>query len=127
MSGEVIAATAAGVATAGAALVLDQNLAMASAGGAAMFLAVSVTTSLQSRFFFVIGSYILGYIAGLACMNPSSELPQWAAAVVAFTVSATGSGIFASLHGWLNGGPEPKWFRVVSKFWPFRFKKGGSE
>lgn len=123
MSADSILATAAGVGAASVALVYDQNLAMASAGGMCMFLAVSVTIPLQTRFFFALGSSILGYIVGLVCMA-YGDLNIYAA-VFAFAASALGSSVFGSLHKWGNGGPTPKWILFFSKLLPFGWKKGG--
>lgn len=125
MSAEVMVGTAAGVGAAGMALVFDQNLAMASAGGIAFMLAVSVTIPLQTRLFFGIGSFVLGYIVGLLMMS-YGNLGVFAA-VVAFTSSALGSTIFGSLHGWVSGGKTPAWVSFIAKLLPFSFKKGGSE
>lgn len=121
MSGEVIAATAAGVGAASAALIFDQNLAMASAGGLAFFLAVSVAIPIQTRFFFAIGSFILGYITGLLFIAYGS----WSifAALTAFSASALGSSIFGSLHTWANGGPTPRWVMFIVRLSPFGLKK----
>lgn len=121
MSGEVIAATAAGVGAASAAFVIDQNLAMASAGGLAMFLAVSVAIPLQTRMFFGIGSFILGYIAGMLLIS-YGDLSIYAT-ITAFVASALGSSVFGSLHSWGNGGPTPRWILFITKFLPFGLKK----
>jgi len=128
MSAEVMVgatATAAGIGVAGLALAFDQNLAMASAGGLAMFLAVSATIPLQTRFFFGIGSFILGYIIGLM-MIPSENLGSYAP-FLAFLSSALGSTMFGSLHGWVSGGPTPQWVEWLVKMSPIKFKKGDSE
>lgn len=125
MSAEVIAGTAAGVGTAGLALVFDQNLALASAGGVAMMLAVSATIPLQTKIFFGLGSYVLGYIIGILMMS-RGELGAYGP-VVALLSSGLGSTVFGSLHGWFSGGPTPKWISFVAKFIPFSIKKGGSE
>lgn len=121
MSGEVIAATAAGVGAASAAFVIDQNLAMASAGGLAFFLAVSVAIPLQTRLFFGIGSFILGYITGLVFI----AYGDWSiyAAITAFSASALGSSIFGSIHAWNNGGPPPRLLMFILRFLPFNMKK----
>ncbi len=123
MGVETAVATAAGVGAAGTALLLDQNLAMAAAGGAAFFLAVSVAIPMQTRFFFGIGSLILGYIVGIAFLSYG----QWSAlaAFAAFLTSALGSGLFGSLHGWVNGGVQPGWVTFLTKLLPFSWKKGG--
>lgn len=125
MSAEVIVGTAAGVGVAGMALVFDQNLAMASAGGIAFMLAVSVTIPLQTRFFFGVGSFVLGYIVGLLMMS-YGNLGVFAA-IVAFGSSALGSTVFGSLHGWFSGGKTPAWVSFLLKLSPFRLKKGDSE
>lgn len=121
MSGEVIAATAAGVGVASAAFVFDQNLAMASAGGVFMFLAVSITIPLQTRFFFSVGSFILGYITGLLFMAYSGAGVY--AAFGALASSSLGSSVFGSLHTWANGGPTPRWLLFIVRFLPFGLKK----
>lgn len=123
MSAEVIAGTAAGVTAAGVALVLDQSLAMASIGGVFMFLAVSITIPIQTRMFFSIGSFVLGYIVGVAVMNYAG-LSAWAAAA-AFASSGLGSSLFGSLHVWVNGGAMPWWVSLISKMLPFGLKKTG--
>ena len=123
MSAEVIAGTAAGVTAAGVALVLNQSLAMASVGGVMMFLAVSITIPIQTRMFFSLGSFILGYIVGLAIMG-YAEISAYAAAS-SFVSSALGSSIFGSLHQWVNGGPKPMWISFFSKLLPFSWKKTG--
>jgi hypothetical protein len=123
MSAEVIAGTAAGVTAAGVALVLDQSLAMASIGGVFFFLAVSITIPLQTRMFFSLGSFVLGYIVGLAVMSYGG-LSVYAAAS-AFGSSAIGSSLFGSLHKWADGGPTPKWVLFFAKFMPFGWKKTG--
>lgn len=123
MSAEVLAGTAAGVGMAGVALVFDQNLAMASAGGVAFFLGASITIPLQVRFWFGIGSFILGYIAGLVFMT----LSDWGvySPILAFMLSALGSAAFGSLNKWGNGGPTPGWIEFFLKLSPFRWKKDG--
>lgn len=123
MSAEVIAGTAAGVTAAGVALVLDQSLAMASIGGVFMFLAVSVAIPIQTRMFFSMGSFVLGYIVGLAIMS-YGDINAFAAAS-AFASSALGSSIFGSLHQWFNGGATPWWVTFLSKLLPFGWKKTG--
>lgn len=123
MSAEVIAGTAAGVTAAGVALVLDQSLAMASIGGVFFFLAVSITIPLQTRMFFSMGSFVLGYIVGLAIMG-YADISAYAAAS-AFASSALGSSVFGSLHKWSDGGPTPKWVLFFAKFMPFSWKKPG--
>lgn len=123
MSAEVIAGTAAGVAAASVALVLDQNLAMASIGGCAFYLAVSVTIPLQTRLFFSVGSFILGYITGLMFLSYGG-LGVYSV-VSAFVSSALGSSIFGSLHRWADGGATPRWLIFLVKFIPFSWKKGG--
>lgn len=125
MSGEVIAATVAGVGTAGLALVFDQNLALASAGGVAMMLAVSATIPLQTKTFFAFGSYVLGYIVGVLMMRHEGFGAY--GPLMALITSGLGSTIFGSLHGWFSGGPTPKWISFVAKFIPFSVKKGGPE
>lgn len=121
MSAEVIAGTAAGVAAAGAALVFDQSLAMASTGGCFFFLAVSITIPLQTRLFFSVGSFILGYIVGLMFMAYGGL--SGIAAGLAFVASALGSSLFGSLHNWANGGPTPRWVMFIVRFLPFSMKK----
>ena len=123
MSAEVIAGTAAGVTAASVALVLDQSLAMASVGGCAFYLAVSVAIPLQTRLFFSIGSFILGYITGLAFLSYGG-LGIYSV-VSAFGASALGSSIFGSLHKWADGGPAPRWLLFIAKFLPFSWKKDG--
>lgn len=123
MSAEVAVAAAAGVGTAGLALVFDQNIALASAGGLAFMLAVSVTIPLQARFFFGVGSFILGYFVGLLFMA-YGNLDIYAA-LTSFCASALGSSIFGSLHQWADGGPTPKWVLFLSKLIPFSIRKGG--
>lgn len=123
MSAEVIAGTAAGVTAAGVALVLNQSLAMASVGGVMMFLAVSITIPIQTRMFFSLGSFVLGYIVGLAIMG-YAEISAYAAAA-SFASSALGSSVFGSLHKWADGGPVPKWISFMAKFMPFSWKKTG--
>lgn len=123
MSAEVAVAAAAGVGTAGLALIFDQNLALASAGGLAFMLAVSVTIPLQTRFFFGVGSFILGYLVGLSIMAYGNLDPL--AALLSFVASALGSSIFGSLHKWADGGPTPKWVLFITKLIPFSMKKGG--
>ena len=123
MSAEVIAGTAAGVTAAGVALVLDQSLAMASVGGVMMFLAVSITIPIQTRMFFSIGSFVLGYIVGLAIMS-YADISALAAAA-SFCSSALGSSVFGSLHKWGSGGDTPKWVLFFAKFMPFSWKKTG--
>ena len=123
MSAEVIAGTAAGVTAAGVALVLDQSLAMASIGGACFYLAVSATIPLQTRLFFSIGSFILGYIVGLMFMSYGG-LGVYSV-VSSFSASAIGSSVFGSLHRWADGGPTPRWLNFLVKFLPFSWKKGG--
>lgn len=123
MSAEVIAGTAAGVAAAGVALVLDQSLAMASVGGCAFYLAVSVTIPFQTRIFFSIGSVILGYITGLMILSYAG-LGVFSV-VSAFAASALGSSVFGSLHKWAEGGPMPRWIGFLARFLPFSWKKGG--
>lgn len=125
MSAEVIGGAAAGVGVASMALVFDQNLAMASAGGLAFFLAVSVAIPLQARFWFAIGSFVLGYLVGLLCMTYAGL--GGAAPLVAFFSSALGSSAFASLHKWSEGGVTPPWIRFIARFLPFSMKKGDSE
>lgn len=125
MSAEVIAGTAAGVGVASAALIYDQNLAMASAGGLAFMLAVSVAIPLQTRFWFGIGSFILGYLTGLLCIT-TGNLGGFAP-IIAFFSSAIGSSVFASLHKWSEGGQTPAWIRFIARFLPFSMKKGDSE
>lgn len=123
MSAEVLAGTAAGVAAAGVALVFDQNLAMASAGGVAFFLGASIAIPLQVRFWFGIGSFILGYISGLVFMS-LSDYASWSP-VLSFFLSALGSAAFGSLNKWANGGPMPGWVEFFAKLSPFRWKKDG--
>jgi len=125
MSAEVIAGTAAGVTAAGVALVLDQSLAMGSIGGVMMFLAVSITIPIQTRMFFSLGSFVLGYIVGLGFMS-YADISAYAA-FSAFVSSALGSSVFGSLHKWGNGGPTPKWVMFIAKFMPFSWKKTGGE
>lgn len=122
MSADSIAASAVGVGAASVALVYDQNLAMASAGGLFMYLAVSVTIPIQTRILFSIGSGIFGYIMGLFFMAKGLTIY---AAFAAFSFSALGSGIFGSLHKWANGGPTPKWVIFFKDIIPFKIKKGG--
>lgn len=121
MSGEVIAATAAGVGVASAAFVFDQNLAMASAGGLAFFLAFSVAIPLQTRLFFGIGSFVLGYITGLLLMAYGSF--GIFAPPAAFFASSLGSSAFGSLNTWASGGPAPRWLLFIFRFLPFSLKK----
>lgn len=125
MSGEVVIATAAGVGAAGVALVIDQNLAMASAGGAFFFLAASVAIPLQSRLFYGVGSFVLGYVFGLLSMA-ITETTVWGG-IAAFVAAALGSYIFGSLKNWAEGGQEPAIIKFITKFFPFGIKKGGSE
>ncbi len=86
-------------------------------------LAVSVTIPLQTRFFFAVGSFILGYLVGLILMS-TGELGVYAA-ITSFIASALGSSIFGSLHKWADGGPTPKWILFLTKLFPFSIKKGG--
>lgn len=123
MSGEVVAATAAGVGLAGIAAAYDQNLAMASVGGACFMLAVSVTIPIQVRFFFFVGSLVLGYIVGMA-FGAAGDWSVWSS-LMAFLTSALGSSLFGSLHGWFSGGVEPGWVKILFKLIPFSLKKGG--
>jgi hypothetical protein len=123
MSAEVIAGTAAGVTAAGVALVLDQNIAMASIGGVFMFLAVSVAIPLQTRAFFSIGSFILGYLVGLFMMTYGGL--EIYAAISALIASGLGSSIFASLYQWFDGGKMPFWVAFLTKFLPAGMKKNG--
>lgn len=123
MSAEVVAATAAGVGLAGIAAAYDQNLAMASVGGACFMLAVSVTIPIQVRFFFFIGSLVLGYVVGTA-LGAASGWTAWSA-LTAFATSALGSSLFGSLHGWFSGGVQPAWLTFLIKLLPFSLKKGG--
>ena len=123
MTAEVIAGTAAGVTAAGVALVLDQSLAMASIGGVFFFLAVSITIPLQTRMFFSLGSFVLGYIVGVGVMSYCGVTAYAYAA--AFFSSGLGSTVFGSLHKWGNGGPTPKWVLFFAKFVPFSWKKTG--
>lgn len=129
MSGEVLAATAVGVGTATAVFVFDQNLAMASAAGVSFYLAASITIPLQVRFFFGVGSFLLGYIVGLAFMKLTSgeSWQNWAPAgpVLALAVSALGSTIFGSLNKWADGGDTPAWIEFLARISPFRWKKDG--
>lgn len=133
MSAESIVATAAGVGAASAALVYDQSLAMASAGGLAMFLGVSAAIPIQKRFFFSVGSFILGYLVGLFCIataanttDPEAILHKLGtmAPLIAFASSAFASSIFGSLQKWADGGPKPRWVSFFAKFLPFSMKKG---
>lgn len=132
MSADSIVATAAGVSAAGAALIYDQSLAMASAGGLAMFLAVSATIPLQQRFFFSIGSFIFAYIVGLVCIataasaDPETVLAKLGtvAPLIAFMCSSFASSAFGSLQKWADGGPEPRWLSLILRLLPFRVKKG---
>lgn len=86
-----------------------------------MFLAVSVAIPLQTRLFFGIGSFILGYISGLLLISYSG-MSMWAT-IMAFVASALGSSIFGSLHNWGNGGPTPRWILFIVRFLPFGLKK----
>ena len=86
-----------------------------------MFLAVSVAIPLQTRLFFGIGSFILGYISGLLLISYSG-MSMWAT-ITAFVASALGSSIFGSLHNWGNGGPTPRWILFIVRFLPFGLKK----
>lgn len=124
MSAEAIAGTAAGVTTAGLAMMLDQSLLMASAGGCFLYLAYSVTIPIQTRFFASLGSFVLGCIVG-AFFMAYGGVEIWAA-ICAFISSSTGATAIGSVHRWLDGGPMPKWIRFVSKILPFTWKKGDS-
>jgi predicted Co/Zn/Cd cation transporter (cation efflux family) len=125
MSAEAIAGTAAGVTAASVALVFDQSLAMASVGGCFLYLGVSIAIPVQTRIFFSLGSFVLGYIVGMGFMSYGGVDPY--AAVSAFLSSATGSAVFGSLHKWFDGGETPVWIKFFSKLLPFSWKKGGSD
>lgn len=122
MAGEIALGAAAGVGTAVGVFVFDQNLAMASAGGVAFLLAVSVTIPLQKRLWFSIGSFILGYIVGLFSMAYGGY--SLYAPLLAFVSSALGSSAFASLHNWVEGGVKPAWLDWLARMSPIRLKKG---
>lgn len=124
MSAEAIAGTAAGVTTTGLAMMLDQSLLMASAGGCFLYLAYSVSIPIQTRFFASMGSFVLGCIVGAIFMT-FGGLEIWAA-IGALISSATGATAVGSVHRWFDGGPMPKWIRFFVKFIPFTWKKGGS-
>ncbi|QZA71315.1 holin [Pseudomonas phage AH02] len=129
MSAEVVVgaaatatATAAGVGVASVALAFDQSLVLASAGGAAMYLGVSALIPIQTRVFFTIGSFILGYLVGLILL--STENYSSFAALSAWAISGLGSIAFGSVYKWMDGGEKPKWIGWLETLSPLKFRKG---
>jgi hypothetical protein len=90
-----------------------------------MMLAVSATIPLQTKIFFGVGSFALGYFVGVLLMG-LGELGVYGP-LLALLSSGLGSTVFGSLHGWFSGGPTPKWLSFLARFLPFSIKKGGSE
>lgn len=125
MSAEAIAGTAAGVTAASVAMVFDQGLVMASVGGCFLYLGVSVSIPMQTRIFFSLGSFVLGYIVGMWFMSYGGV--DLYAAAAAFVASSTGSTAVGSLHKWFDGGEIPPWLKFFAKLLPFSWKKGGSD
>ncbi|MDH0749509.1 phage holin family protein [Pseudomonas sp. GD03842] len=120
------AANGTGVALAGLLLTYDQSLAMGSIGGCCMFLAASASLPWSSRFFYAIGSFIVGYLSGILIFGLWSNIGL--ASIAACIVSALASWLVGSLKRWSDGGPKPEWLEwaggIAGIFLPAFLKRG---
>ncbi|MGV6396970.1 putative holin [Pseudomonas caspiana] len=120
------AANGTGVALAGLLLTYDQSLAMGSLGGCFMFLAASASLPWSSRFFYAIGSFIVGYFFGILILGAWSNIGL--ASLTACLVSALASWFVGSLKRWSDGGPKPDWLDwasgIAGIFLPAFLKRG---
>jgi hypothetical protein len=116
----------AGVALAGLLLTYDQSLAMGSIGGCFMFLAASASLPWSSRFFYAVGSFIVGYLFGILIFGLWSNIGL--ASIAACVVSSLASWLVGSLKRWSDGGPKPEWLdwagSIASIFLPAFLRRG---
>jgi hypothetical protein len=121
-----VAANGTGVAVAGLLLTYDQSLAMGAIGGCCMFLAASASLPWSSRFFYSLGSFIVGYLFGIFIFGVWSNIGL--AALLACLVSALASWLVGSLKRWSDGGPKPEWLEwasgIAGMFLPAFVKRG---